>query len=63
MAVKLPICILCQRFQHDSKRGLCLKGHYICPECEAKLISLSRNDPDYETYILGLKKIWSMPSA
>lgn len=63
MAVNSSACILCRRFQWDGKHGLYLKGYYICPECEAKLVSLSENDPNYETYITGLKKIWSMPGA
>jgi DNA-directed RNA polymerase subunit RPC12/RpoP len=46
-----------------NNRGLLVKGRYVCPECEARIIVLSRDDPDYDYYKLGLKKIWYWPSA
>ncbi|NLI12571.1 MAG: sigma-G inhibitor, Gin [Peptococcaceae bacterium] len=55
--------MLCRRLSRDDKKGLCLRGNYICPACEARIISLTRNDPDYDIYISGLKKIWAGFSA
>ncbi len=63
MAVESSACILCRRLCRDDKKGLCLRGNYICPACEARIISLTRNDPDYDIYISGLKKIWTGFSA
>lgn len=63
MAVESPACILCRRLWQGSDQGLYVKGHYICPECEARIIILSRDDPDYDYYKWGLKKIWYWPSA
>jgi len=63
MAVQSPVCILCQRLAQDCKQGLSVKGHYICPECEARIIVLTRDDPDYDYYKCGLKKLWYCPSA
>jgi len=63
MAVESPVCILCRQIRRDDKQGLMVRGNYICPACEARIISLTRNDPDYHIYISGLKKIWSGFSA
>lgn len=63
MAVQSPACILCQRLSQGSKQDLFVRGHYICQECEARIIVLSRDDPDYDHYKLGLKKLWYWPSA
>jgi uncharacterized protein YlaI len=56
-------CILCQCLRQKNNQGLLVKGHYICPECEARIIVLTREDPDYDYYKWGLKKIWYCPSA
>ena len=58
MAVESPACIFCRRLRQEEGRGLWVKGRYICPECEARIIVLARDDPDYDYYKLGLKKIW-----
>lgn len=63
MAVQSTACILCRQFRRDEKQGLYVRGNYICPACEVKIISLTRNDPDYDIYISGLKKIWSGSNA
>lgn len=59
MAVESPDCILCRQSCPDRKQGLYVRGCYICLDCEAKIISISVNDPDYKVYMTGLKKIWS----
>ena len=59
MAAEPRDCILCRRSCPDSRQGLHVRGHYICLDCEAKIISVSREDPAYEIYMEGLKKIWS----
>jgi len=56
-------CILCRRLRQKNNQGLLVKGYYICPECEARIIVLSREDPDYDHYKWGLKKIWYCPGA
>lgn len=63
MAVQAPSCILCRKLRQHPYHGLCIKGHYICPECEARIIVLTRDDPDYDYYKWGLKKIWHWPGA
>ncbi|HOV79105.1 MAG TPA: sigma factor G inhibitor Gin [Bacillota bacterium] len=63
MAVEPAACILCRRPKQEDNRGLCVRGRFICPECEAKIIRLGRNDPDYEYYRSGLKKIWRRPGG
>jgi hypothetical protein len=42
--------------------GLMVKGRYICNECERRIIVLDREDPDYDYYKWGLKKIWCWPT-
>jgi hypothetical protein len=60
MALESPDCILCRHScPDDIKKGLHIRGCYICLDCEAKIISLSVNDPDYKIYMKRLKKIWS----
>lgn len=63
MAVETPSCILCRKCLQHHDSGLWIKGHYICPQCEARIIVLSRDDPDYDHYKWGLKKIWHCPGA
>jgi len=64
MAETICNCILCRRgFSREDKEGLWVRGHFICPSCEKKIVSLSRDDPDYEKYKWGLKKIWQRPGA
>ena len=63
MAVEAPACILCRKVRQHPYQGLSVKGHYICAACEARIIALSRDDPDYDHYKLGLKKIWYWQGA
>jgi hypothetical protein len=62
VAVASPTCILCRRTQMNKNQGLLVMGHHICHECERKIIVLDRDDPDYERYKWGLKKIWYWPT-
>lgn len=59
MAAELLDCILCSQACPDTKKSLFVRRCYICPECEARIISISVNDPCYMIYITRLKKIWS----
>lgn len=63
MTQGIPSCILCREPGQDLNQGLWIKGCYICPVCEARIIFLSRDDPDYDYYKWGLKKIWHWPGA
>jgi DNA-directed RNA polymerase subunit RPC12/RpoP len=58
VTVHSPACILCRQLWREDDRGLYIKGRYICPECETRILMLSRNDPDYDYCKWGLKKIW-----
>lgn len=59
MAAIFPACILCRRPQkNEDYQGLLIKGQHICHECERRIIALDREDPDYDYYKWGLKKIW-----
>ncbi|NLW38373.1 MAG: sigma-G inhibitor, Gin [Peptococcaceae bacterium] len=55
--------MLCRSLRQKNNQGLLVKGNYICPECEARIIALTREDPDYDYYKWGLKKIWYCPGA
>ncbi len=41
-----------------AKYGLVILGHYICRPCEEAISGLAWDDPRYEFYKSGLKKIW-----
>jgi len=57
VVLKSRECILCRSLRQKNNQGLLVKGNYICPECEARIIALTREDPDYDYYKWGLKKI------
>ncbi|MCL5290014.1 MAG: sigma factor G inhibitor Gin [Eubacteriales bacterium] len=63
MAEATYTCILCLRALQAEEQGLLVLGHNICPECESKIVSLTRDDPDYEHFKSGLKKIWQRLGA
>ncbi|OPZ75546.1 MAG: Inhibitor of sigma-G Gin [Firmicutes bacterium ADurb.Bin456] len=63
MISELTKCIFCLCTRQKSDEGLLVQGHYICPGCEARIIALTREDPDYDYCKCGLKKIWYCPSA
>lgn len=50
-------CIICETAR-AGENGLVVCGNYICPLCEEKIIRVSVNNPAYEFYTSGLKKIW-----
>jgi len=54
-------CIICLRPRPDGGEGLLVRGCFICPECEARIVSLSADDPDYGRYRQSLKEIWRRP--
>lgn len=63
MAEATSTCVLCLRPVQAEGQGLLVLGHFICPACEGKIVSLTREDPDYEHYKAGLKKIWQRLGA
>ncbi|MDD4239388.1 MAG: sigma factor G inhibitor Gin [Desulfotomaculaceae bacterium] len=62
MAVASPTCIICLHTQFNEYEGLLVKGRHICHECERRIIVLNSDDPDYDYYKWGLKKIWDCPT-
>lgn len=56
-------CIFCRQLRPVGEEGLLIKGYFICAACEAKIASLYREDPDYDFYLNGLKKIWRLSEA
>ncbi|SHF11740.1 Inhibitor of sigma-G Gin [Desulforamulus putei DSM 12395] len=64
MIVKeMPECILCRSVLHEKNAGIIILGKGICSVCEQKITDLAWDDPDYDTYISGLKKIWRCKEA
>ncbi|OPY58652.1 MAG: Inhibitor of sigma-G Gin [Pelotomaculum sp. PtaU1.Bin035] len=59
----MPVCIICGQMFKENKQGLFINGHYICPECENGVVALSADDPGYNFYKMGLKKIWCFSNA
>ena len=62
MSALAATCALC-RTPLLEEQGLKVLGHLICPACESKIVSLTRDDPDYERFKTGLKKIWQRLGA
>ncbi|ABO48606.1 hypothetical protein Dred_0056 [Desulforamulus reducens MI-1] len=56
-------CVLCKAAVQETNIGIRILGKYICTSCEQKIINLSWDDPDYEAYKSGLKKIWRFNEA
>ncbi|NMA52858.1 MAG: hypothetical protein GX949_07640 [Peptococcaceae bacterium] len=61
VAVATSDCIICHKGQAQHARGLQIKGHYICRECEQRIVFLNGDDPVYAYYKWGLKKLWYWP--
>ncbi|AEF92942.1 Sigma-G inhibitor, Gin [Desulfotomaculum nigrificans CO-1-SRB] len=58
-----PKCIFCRTTLPHSNQGIVILGQYICASCERKITNLAWDDPDYEVYKSGLKKIWCCKEA
>lgn len=56
-------CVFCGAKIQENNIGIMLLGNHICNVCEEKITTLAWNDPDYETYKSGLKKIWCFKEA
>jgi len=43
-----------------SEPGIFVRGHYICADCEARIVQLSALDigNDYNYYVARMKQIW-----
>jgi len=63
MACIPPTCIICRRALQEGEQALIIAGHNICLECGNKIVALSPDQPDYNYFMTGLKKIWCFPSA
>ncbi|MDD4168912.1 MAG: sigma factor G inhibitor Gin [Desulfotomaculaceae bacterium] len=51
-------CILCQCDMVNDEQALLVKGHHICTSCEARIVRLHTDAPEYDHYKNGLKKVW-----
>ncbi|MCL4441683.1 MAG: sigma factor G inhibitor Gin [Firmicutes bacterium] len=58
-----PRCILCRNVIQESTIGIVILGKCICAVCEEKITNLAWDDPDYDVYKSGLKKIWCCNEA
>lgn len=58
-----PKCILCKNIICDDTLGIVIMGKCICTGCEHKITNLAWDDPDYDVYKSGLKKIWRFNEA
>ncbi|MEG6521322.1 sigma factor G inhibitor Gin [Desulfotomaculum sp. 1211_IL3151] len=58
-----PKCILCQTQIEASNFGIVILGRCICTNCEKEITNLSWDDPNYDAYKRGLKKIWCFKEA
>ncbi|OPX91169.1 MAG: Inhibitor of sigma-G Gin [Pelotomaculum sp. PtaB.Bin013] len=58
-----PICIICRQALQEGEQSLFITGHNICFNCENKIMALSADNPDYDYFIKGLKKIWCFPKV
>ncbi|GAB6179069.1 hypothetical protein JCM14036_03880 [Desulfotomaculum defluvii] len=56
-------CILCQTDISENNFGLVILGRCICANCEQEITNLCWDDPDYDAYKRGLKKIWCFKEA
>lgn len=50
-------CVICGNLR-GAGEGLIIRECYVCPQCELEIAGLSIDDPDYEYYISGLKRMW-----
>lgn len=51
-------CILCHKAMMAGEQALLVRGQCICPGCEARMVRLHTDDPQYDDYKNGLKKVW-----
>ncbi|MDO7788117.1 sigma factor G inhibitor Gin [Desulforamulus aquiferis] len=58
-------CILCgeKLRPHQYGAAVVILGSIICSGCEKRIVNLTCDDPDYEVYSRGLKKIWCCKEA
>ncbi|AEG58409.1 sigma factor G inhibitor Gin [Desulforamulus ruminis] len=56
-------CALCRKSVPENNTGITLLGSYICEACENKIANLAWDDPEYDLYKSGLKKIWRCNEA
>lgn len=56
-------CVLCSTPLTEANPGIVILGKFICNGCENKIINLTWDDPDYDIYKRGLKKIWRCSKA
>lgn len=55
---KASQCVLCQSIIKADNLGIVVLGKCICIDCEQKITHLAGDDPAYDFYKGGLKKIW-----
>ncbi|ACV61060.1 conserved hypothetical protein [Desulfofarcimen acetoxidans DSM 771] len=51
-------CICCNKEKITGYNGVMINKKYICEDCEKQIKTIKIDDPKYNFYINGLKKIW-----
>ncbi|SHK33788.1 Inhibitor of sigma-G Gin [Desulforamulus aeronauticus DSM 10349] len=51
-------CVFCCSSIEEKNFGIVILGKYICADCERKITHLTGDDPNYDVYQGGLKRIW-----
>ena len=51
-------CVFCSSSIEKTNFGIVILGKYICADCERKIAHLTGDDPNYDIYQGGLKRIW-----
>lgn len=56
-------CVFCHRVIEEDNIGIVILGKCICASCEQKVTNLAWDDPEYDVYKSGVKKIWRFNEA
>jgi len=54
---KMVVCAFCQK-EIEEELALKIRGHFLCPECEARLVRSSVWDVAYPVYVEKVKEFW-----
>ncbi|MDI6871695.1 MAG: sigma factor G inhibitor Gin [Bacillota bacterium] len=48
-------CLACGRYR---VRGTVIRRVFLCRACEERLLTTGVNDPEYDHFVAGLRKVW-----
>lgn len=51
-------CVFCHSVIEKKNFGIVILGKCICADCEGKITYLTGDDPNYDVYKSGFKRIW-----